>query len=484
MHRLFSVLILSCLLLLCTWCGVGNSEPSPSTAADVPQAPDRQSIDWEYQIAYQRGIEVVTWGIPAVSMLRFRDAYFNLGGGYNTVYYLSKPPTAKQEALTANNQTPYAVVIMNTKDGPVVLNIPPASDKTAIFGSAVDIWQVPVADIGPAGTDQGKGGRYLFLPPGYEGKVPDGFFPVRMDTYNIFVALRCIPLGDATFSEASEYSKNIKAYPLAKADNPPAGKYIDQSGKHLPTLPVFDLSYFADISRLLNEEPLLERDKVMGGMLASIGLKKGTPFKPEGKRKAALEQGVKDGRSYLEYLFETPGIAFETYYPDRQWTAMKQPSSKGFVFDEGDSLLLDARAGIFHFGTFVPRQLGKATAYLISLRDANGDLLSGKHSYKLRVPAKVPVRDFWSVIVYSKETKAFIYNDADKVGLSSYDTSSLHVNEDGSVDLYFGETAPKGLESNWIPTAGEDFFLIFRFYGPKEAVFTKSFKLPDVEKIN
>ena len=163
---------------------------------------------------------------------------------------------------------------------------------------------------------------------------------------------------------------------------------------------------------------------------------------------------------------------------------MKQPSSKGFVFDEGDSLLLDARAGIFHFGTFVPRQLGKATAYLISLRDANGDLLSEKHSYKLRVPAKVPVRDFWSVIIYSKETKAFIYNDADKVGLSSYDTSSLHVNEDGSVDLYFGETAPKGQESNWIPTAGEDFFLIFRFYGPEEAVFTKSFKLPDVEKIN
>jgi hypothetical protein len=135
MHRLFSVLMLSCLLLLCTWCGFGNSEPSPSPAADVPQAPDRQSIDWEYQIAHQRGIEVVTWGIPAVSMLRFRDAYFSLGGG-NTVYYLSKPPTAKQETLTANNQTPYAVVTMNTKAGPVVLDIPPASDRTAIFGSA------------------------------------------------------------------------------------------------------------------------------------------------------------------------------------------------------------------------------------------------------------------------------------------------------------------------------------------------------------
>ena len=215
-----------------------------------------------------------------------------------------------------------------------------------------------------------------------------------------------------------------------------------------------------------------------------IGLEKGKPFRPEGKQKAVLEQAIKDGRDYLEYLFETPGIAFEIYYPDRQWTALKQPSSEGFVFDEGDSLLVDARAGIFHFGTFIPRQLGKATAYLVCLKDSDGKLLSGQSRYKLRVPANVPVRDFWSVIAYAKETKAFIYNDADRVGLSSYDTSSLKVNTDGAVDLYFGKTAPEGLESNWIPTAGEDFFLIFRFYGPEEAVFDKSFVLPDVEKLN
>ena len=175
-------------------------------------------------------------------------------------------------------------------------------------------------------------------------------------------------------------------------------------------------------------------------------------------------------------------MAFEVYYPDRQWTALKQPSSEGFVFDEGDALLVDARAGIFHFGTFVPRQLGKATAYLVCLRDAQGELLSGRGRYRLRVPANVPAKDFWSVIAYSKETKAFIYNDLGRVGLSSYDASSLQVNPDGSIDLYFEETAPEGKESNWIPTAGEDFFLIFRFYGPEEPVFDKSFKLPDVEK--
>ncbi len=472
-----TVLLLSS-LLLGGGCGDGNNSQTPSSAAGIGGA-----TDWEYQIAYQRGIEAVNWAMPAVSMISMREGNFSLGGSYNTVYWLSSPPTPLQEAITPNNQTPYSMVHLSTKDGPVVLEIPPASERTAIFGSATDVWQVPVADIGPAGADQGKGGRYLFLPPDFEGEVPEGFITVRMGLYEIYVALRCIPLGDASFSEAAEYSKQVKAYPLSQADNPPAGQNIDMSGKHLPTLPFYDLSFFERIADLLEEEPLLERDKVMAGMLASIGIEKGKPFDPKGKLREALQQAATDGRAYLEYMFETPGFSMETYWPDRQWQGIKQPSDDGFVFDGGDYLLLDPRGSLFHWATFVPRYLGKASAYVAALRDADGGLLSGDGIYRLHVPADVPARDFWSLIAYSKETKAFIYNDADIVGLSSYDMSAMKVNDDGSVDLYFGENTPEGLESNWIPTAGEDFFLLFRFYGPEEPFFDKSFKLPDIERI-
>ena len=442
-----------------------------------------EQIDWEYQITYQRGIEAVNWAIPAVSMISMRKANFGLGGEYNTVYWLSKPPVPSIEAITPNNQTPYATIFISTKNGPVVLDIPPASKRTAIFGSATDVWQVPVADIGPAGIDQGKGGKYLFLPPGYKDKVPEGYFAVPLDLYEIYIALRCIPLGDASFGEAAEYSKNINAYPLSQADNPAKGNYVDMAGKHVPTLPVYDLSFFENIAELLNAEPLIERDKVMGGMLASIGIEKGKPFAPEGKIKQALEKAVKDGYDYLEYLFETPGYSSETYWPERKWLGLMIPSKEGFVYDEGEYLLLDERGSLFHWATFVPRRLGKASAYVLGMRDADGELLSGKQNYKFNVPANVPARDFWSVIAYGKTTKSFIYNDADKVGLSSYDKSSLKVNDDGTIDIYFGEKAPSGLESNWIPTAGEDFFLLFRFYGPEKAYFNKSFKLPDVEKV-
>ena len=455
---------------------------APQAQAQEPKAPENAAIDWEYEIAYQRGLEAVVWAVPAVSMVNFREAYFALGGGFNTVYWLSKPPTALQEALTANNQTPYAVIVLTTKDGPVVLDVPPATERTAIFGSAVDIWQEPVADIGPAGEDQGKGGRYLFLPPGYEEDVPGSFIVVPMETYNIIVALRNIPLGDATFAEAAEYSKQINAYPLNQADNPPPGDYIDQAAKHLPTLTEFDLSYFKDVATVIDEERLLERDKVMGGLLASIGIEKGIPFEPKGKVKQALEQAVIDGRAYLEHMFETPGYSLEVYWPGRQWLSIKEPSKDGFVYDEGDYLLLDERGSAFFWATFIPRRLGKASAYVVGQRDADGELLSGNKQYKLTVPANVPVRDFWSVIAYGKDTKAFIYNQQDIVGLSSYDKPNMQVNADGSVDVYFGEAPPRGLESNWIPTAGEDFFLLFRFYGPEQAFFDKTFKLPDIKK--
>lgn len=447
------------------------------------QSVKKQSIDWEYQIAYQRGIEVVNWSIPAVSMICMRDANFNLGGGYNTVYWLSEVPTAKQEALTANNQTPYASIFLTTKNGPVVLDIPAASERTAIFGSAIDIWQEPIADIGPAGADKGKGGKYVFLPPNYDGEEIDGCINVPMKSYQIFVALRCIPLADATFKEAAEYSKNINAYNYSEIENPPKGQYIDMAGNHLPTLPVYDYSIFKYIKELIDTEPLQERDMVMGGMLASIGIEKDKPFNPTEKVKSALTKAAADGYNFLEYMFETPGFSTIEQWQGRQWMNLREPSNDGFVFDEGEYLLLDDRGSLFHWVTFIPRHLGKATAYLAALKDADGNLLKGEKQYKLTVPAEVPARDFWSVIVYSKKTKAFIYNDIGRVGLSSYDKENMKLNDDGTVDIYFSKVAPEGLESNWIPINGEDFFLLFRFYGPQESYFNKSFVLPDVQLI-
>ena len=66
---------------------------------------------------------------------------------------------------------------------------------------------------------------------------------------------------------------------------------------------------------------------------------------------------------------------------------------------------------------------------------------------------------------------------------SVQEIENMKLNDDGSVDIYFSKTAPEGLESNWIPTNGEDFFLLFRLYGPEDAYYDKSFQLPDVQLV-
>jgi hypothetical protein len=144
-------------------------------------------------------------------------------------------------------------------------------------------------------------------------------------------------------------------------------------------------------------------------------------------------------------------------------------------------LLVDERATIFFVGTWLPKKLA-ATAYPMAFRDRSGTLLKGDETYRLRVPADTPARDFWSAIVYSMKTKSMIPNRESKVGLSSYDKSQMQMNGDGSVDLHFSPKAPPGKEMNWIPT-GEDFFVIFRLYGPERAYFDKTWKLPDIEII-
>ncbi len=477
-RHLGAVAIITVTALMSAGCG----QAGDATLASK-QGTHAAEIDWTEEIAYQRGIQAMIWAMPAVSILDLRDAFFtSLGGDYNAVYYISEIPTALQEALTANNQTPYANIFLTTRDGPVVLDVPPATDRTAIFGSAVDVFQVPVADIGPAGTDKGEGGRYLFIPPDFDGTVLDGFFPIELDTYDVFLALRLIPLGDASYGEAAGYAEALNAYPLNQAGNPPEGTHIDFTGEHLPTLPSYDITFFERIHELLETEPVLEGDPVMLGMLASIGLRSGELFEPDETLRAALTRAAADGKAYLDHTFVTPGYSFQSYRDGQQWQALRQPSEEGFVFDEGSFLLLDQRASLFHWATYFPRQLGAATAYVAAMRDEDGRLLDGESRYRLTVPYDVPARDFWSVIAYSFETKAWIYNNLGRVGLSSYDTDSMVMNDDGSVDLYFGPSPPDGLDSNWIPT-GEDFFLLFRLYGPEEAYFDRSFVIPDLERI-
>ena len=458
-----------------------------ATAA-VARADDSSGADSiEREMLVQRAAQAAIWGMPAVGI---RDIVVgtrrDLGGDIGDIVYFSKPMTSRHGFLTANDVTPYVVASLTTRDGPIVVEVPPAADKASYFGTFVDAWDVPIADVGPPGDDKGKGGKYLFLPPGYEGEVPEGYLVYRPATYSVNFAFRPVSKNGGTLEDAVAYGQTLKTYKLAEAGNPPKTRFIDAYPKAWNTLPAYDASYFEDLAAVVLDEPVQERDKAMMGLLASLGIEKGKPFEPGAKMTAILAEGVALAYQSMEHYFVTPGKAMVPYWPDSQWQVWnfaKGQAEAGFPFVADDRILIDERAGGAYFWiTYLPKSLGGGTFYLTALRDKDGELFDRNATYRLRVPKDTPARDFWSVIVYAMKTKGFV-EGVDRVGISSKDLDKMKVNEDGAVDLYFGPEAPAGLESNWVPTGGEDFFLMFRLYGPDKPLFKKSWTLADTEKV-
>ncbi len=457
-------------------------------ARDLPAQADRwaQGRSTEHEMAVQRACEAAIWGMPAVSIWDIAlSTRRDLGGDIGDIVYFTKPMTVRHGFLTANNVTPYAIASLTCKDGPLVVEVPAAIDKASYFGTFVDAWQTPIADVGPPGDDKGKGGKYLFLPPGYEGEVPDGYLVYRPKTYSVNFAFRPVSKNGGTLEEAVAYAQTLKTYKLSEAENPPKTRFIDAFPKAWNTLPVYDITYFHDLNAVVQNEPVLERDKAMMGLLAGIGIEKGKSFKPDAEMTRALEEGLKRAYASMQHYFTTPGKAMTAYWEGRQWQVFNLPKGQpeaGFPFVTDDRILIDERAGGAYFWvTYLPKVLGGGSFYLTGLRDKDGQLFDGTSTYVLNVPEDTPAKDFWSVIVYSMKTKGFV-EGANRVGLSSKNKETMKFNDDGSVDVYFAPEPPKGMQSNWIRT-GEDFFLIFRLYGPDKPLFDKSWTLDDVEKV-
>jgi hypothetical protein len=454
------------------------------TSATASQA---EMSDTARQVAVQRACQAAIWAMPAVSTWDIANGIISdLGGKVGDVVSLSRPMTSQHGFLTANDVTPYAIAALTTKDGPLVVEVPPAGEKANFFGTFVDAWMRPVADVGPAGSDKGKGGKYLFLPAGYEGEVPeDGYLVFPLESYSVNFAFRPVSKGDGTIEDAAAYARTLKVYPLAKAENPPKTTFLDATGRVWDTLPYYDETYFQDLNNVVQNEPIRERDKSMLGLLAAIGIEKGKPFKPTEEWVSIYQDGAKCAFDYLQEKFVAPGEALVPFYgKDNQWMAFNSPADQakiGFPFETDGVPLIDIRAINYFYLTYYPVKLGPASFYITALRDADGNQLNGKDTYKLNVPENTPARDFWSAIAYSMVTKGFI-RDAERVGLSRREIDGMVKNADGSVDLYFAPKAPKGFEANWIPT-GEDFFVMFRLYGPEEAAFNKTWQLGNIEKV-
>jgi hypothetical protein len=431
----------------------------------------------------RRAVDAAIWGIPIVSVDAMRQAFLrDAGGRYHDIVYFSKQADWKLQITTPNASSWYVNIPISLKGGPVVVEIPPAVGA-GLFGNFNDAWQVPAADVGPAGEDGGRGGKYLLIPPAYDKTVSADYILVRFSTFNGYSWLRAIPATTSPedVAKALELVKKVRVYRLDQALNPPQQRFIDMAGKIYDGIVRFDDTFYDSLARMIDEEPVQVHDHVAMGLLKSIGIEKGKRFNPDLTMRETLRQAIAEAHADLMASV----VNLEPYWPGVGWALPSAPAGMetGFTFDTGERLAIDERASLFFFGCAPAKKPGAATFYLMTATDVNGMPLSGEGSYRLRVPPNVPAKQFWAVTVYDLETCAFV-RDAVRVELNSYNTN-VQKNADASVDVIFGRRPPPGKESNWIATApGKPWIAIFRFYGPEKAVFEKTWKLPDIEKTN
>ena len=234
----------------------------------------------------------------------------------------------------------------------------------------------------------------------------------------------------------------------------------------------------------MQEEPVEPRDRMMIAMLVPLGIEKGKPFQPDERQKKLLVQGAEIGELMAMNFAFNKRFEGAKYRPETQWVyvlELKAPNQEDENYTQ-----LDQRSAWFYEAVTASKGMltktpGVGQVYLGAYHDQTGQWFDGAKTYKLRVPANPPAKQFWSLTIYDTSTRCLIENQQGVADKSS--RMDLAKNADGSVDLYLGPTAPAGHEKNWIPTNPDKaWFAYFRLYAPTEAYFDRSWKLPDIEQ--
>ena len=445
--------------------------------------PDEKTVElaWD-NLDFQRGVSAFLNGIPIASMSAMRKG-MREGGvtDCNVVGIYADLMDSRSLFLTANTTVNYVWGWLDLKDGPIVVESPPG-----VLGLVDDFTFKYVADYGKAGPDKGKGGKYLFLPPGYKGKVPEGYFTYESPTFGNWCPLRAFPTAEDPQAGVKNVKKHLKIYRLSDADNPPEMKFINWSGKPVNTIHGNDFSFYEEVNTVVQEEPSSAFDPETLGLLAAIGIQKGKPFAPDARMKKILVEAAAVGNATARAISFATREKSMFYYPDRQW---KITFNGGYKFmKENGERHLDGRAFFHYVATgntpaMEAKIIGGGSQYLFAERDGKGRYLDGGKNYQITVPPDAPVKDFWSFMVYSGQHRSMLQTDQQFPGIDSK-KKDLQKNDDGSITVYFGPKAPAGKESNWVQTLPDKSFnLLYRMYGPLEPWFDKTWKLGDFELI-
>jgi hypothetical protein len=454
-------------------------------------APTRQTADRVYDyLDTMRGVDAFLKGMPGASVHGLIKGARELGAvEYNQVLIFDRLMDSRSLFLTGNTSTMYVLPDFDLEaTGPMVLEAPPG-----MLGAINDAWFRYLEDIGPAGPDEGKGGRYLLLPPGYQGDVPDGYFVVASSTYNVWVFMRA-SIAEGLAAARRNVEEHLRIYPLSKKDDPPALELVSGSGKSFNTIHANDYSFYEHLDEVIQKEPLEMLDAETRGLFASIGIEKGRPFAPDERMKRILNDAVSianaAARSVVWYPRVDGTMKGIEIYPgdDSAWMMGWVDKNVFFNGADGHTMNSDARV-MFHYPytavtpAMAVTRAGVGSDYGIAYVDSNKRPFDGSKTYRLRLPPNPPARQFWALTLYDNQTRSMLQTGQEVPTVGSQ-TGKLRANADGAYDIYFGPEPPDGFENNWLETMpGKGWFVALRMYGPLEPWIEKTWRPGEIELV-
>jgi len=456
-----------------------DGAPYPETAKKV----------YDY-LDTMRGVDAFLKGMPGASLQGLIHGAHSQGATEaHQVIYFDKLMDSQSLYLTGNTSTMYVLPNLDLKrDGPTVMEAP-----AGMLGAFNDAWFRYVQDIGPAGPDKGKGGKYLVLPPGYDGEVPDGYFVVRPRTYDVWVFMRA-SIANGLEAAGKNVMDNLRIYPLARKDNPPAMEFIGVSGNAFNTIHANNYTFYEHLNEVIQKEPLDMLDSETRGLFASIGMEKGKPFAPDARMKKILADAVAianaAARSIVWYPRVDGTMKGIEVYPDTHsaWLMAWVDKNVFFTGKDGKTTNSDARTNFYYPYTAVTPAMavtipGVGSDYGLAYVDSRKQPLDGSKTYKVQLPANPPAKDFWALTLYDNQTRSMLQTGQALPTIGSQ-TEGLRKNPDGSFDIYFGPKAPKGFENNWLETVpGKGWFVGLRMYGPLEPWIEKTWRPSEIELV-